>query len=264
MIDIIKLQLENIQNSKPVILNLTNYVTMDFVANALLAIGAAPIMSDSIEEIDELVSISSALYVNIGTLDSAFSQRALLACEIAKRSNKPIILDPVGAGASKIRTETAKKIIQFSNIVRGNASEIISLAEGQNFISSGVEATHKTHEAMTSATDLAKLYNNIICISGAIDLITNGQNYHHIDFGDAIMKKVTGMGCALTAIIAVFAAVNDDYYQACNQALTFYGIVGELVGINTNQSGSFKQQFIDFLNKPDFDRMKKLYEKKSR
>jgi len=236
----------SLRKTKPLILNLTNYVTMDFMANALLAIGAAPIMTSYDEELEELIQISSCINVNIGTLDKTFILRCQKAILLAKQYQKPIVFDPVGAGASLIRTKTAKDLIKHADIVKGNASEIISLYHA-NSKSLGVESIHSTSDAKKAARKLAKIFGITVIVSGPIDFITDTTKETEIPFGSALMPLVTGMGCTLTAIIAAFRSVSNDSFLSASIAANYYGLCGKLAEKSTQSPGTFRTIFLDTL-----------------
>lgn len=256
MFEKIQFCLEKLKKDNPIVLNLTNYVTMDIMSNALLAIGAAPIMSAEENELEELISIASAVNINLGTLNQGFFQQATKTAEYALFKNKPIILDPVGAGASKIRTQSALDLLPKCNIVRGNASEIISLCD-HNAKTRGVESNHSTLEAHDISKQLLNHYNNlVIVISGNIDHVVLKQKNASLHFGTPLMKLVTGMGCTLTAIIAAFYAVYDDPFEASILATSFYGLCGQQAERESDLPGSFRQAFINALYAPDLNFMK--------
>lgn len=235
-----------LRQQKSLVLCLTNYVTMDFTANCLLSIGAAPIMSECLTEIRELLEISSALYLNLGTLNPHFLERAQYAAECAQILNKPVILDPVGAGASKTRTRAARNFLPYASIVRGNASEIMALTE-ENSATAGVESIHQVADAQHSADNLAKQHQNVIVISGAEDYITDGnQNILQTD-GHPLMSRITGMGCSLTAVIAAFCTLGSSYFNAAHNAVTFFNQAGSRAALKTSVPGTFKVMFIDAL-----------------
>jgi hydroxyethylthiazole kinase len=259
MIDEITKTLAKINAHKPVILNLTNHVTMDFVANCLLAIGASPIMSSCKTETQELVNICSAVYINIGTLNPNFLEQVDFALDANQDKNAKIILDPVGAGASKLRTQASKNIANSADIIRGNASEVLALNSLQEMLSKGVESYHNTDDAINAAKHLARAHHSTITISGATDYITDGNKEAFINFGSPIMQRVTGMGCSLTAVIAAFATVSDNDYNACIQACSFFALCGQMVALNNTSPGSFKTAFIDQLYQPNFELMQELY-----
>ena len=260
MINKMKEQLAILRQLKPLVLNLTNYVTMDFMANSLLAIGAAPIMSEDIREIEELIQISGALHINIGTLTPEFIERTKFACDIAKKYNKPIVLDPVGVGASKIRMESAKAILPFVDILRGNASEIMAI-HGLSSKELGVESTHKVSDSLEAARELAKTQKITVVVSGAEDFITNDSQEQILEFGSSLMPLVTGTGCSLTAVIAAFRAVIPDSFEAAKLAVAYFGLSGQIAENSSNGSGSFRVEFIDNLNRPDWNKMRELYAK---
>lgn len=253
MLEQMKLCVEKIRKLKPLILNLTNYVTMDFVANALLAIGAAPIMSEEKNELEELISISNSININIGTLNDAFIEKARHALIIAKKFKKPIVLDPVGCGATKIRTEVSKEFIQHVNVVRGNASEVISLDDDNKTRTLGVESQNTTQEAESSANSLIKKHNITIIVSGATDIITKKGYTRHLSFGSQLMECITGMGCALSSVTAAFCAVEADSFQASLLSSAFYSLCGEQAVQKASCPGSFKVAFLDALYNPDFN-----------
>lgn len=251
--------INKIRETKPLILNLTNFVTMDFVANCLLAVGAAPIMSIEPSEYEELIVMSSSVYINIGTLNNNFVNQVDLVIELAKKYNKPIIFDPVGSGATLLRTKAAQNFASFADIVRGNASEVISLADNKAK-THGVESYNSVNEAKEIATNYAETYNNVIVISGAKDIITSSNKVTELKFGSSIMPLVTGMGCSLTSIIAAFRAVIHDSYEASVLAAAYFGLCGNLAESKSDKPGSFRTYFIDELYKADFKSMKRFYE----
>lgn len=242
--EVLKQNLSIIRSTKPLILNITNYVTMDFVANALLSLGSTPLMTVFNKEIEELVLLSSAVNINIGTLDDVFIDCALSAAKFAQKHNKPVILDPTGAGATKLRTEAAHKILEYANVLKGNASEIISLSD-QNSKTKGVDSTHTTDEAFNIAQSLALERKKTVFVSGKHDLITNGSSHKKTEGGNDKMTLVTGMGCALSGVVSSFCAANSNYYEACFAASTLFKLCGEKS--KGTGPGEFKVSFIDTL-----------------
>ena len=235
-----------LKKTKPLVLCLTNYVTMDFVANSLLACGAAPIMSNDEREFEELIKISSAVYINIGTLNEAFVKQCEAAVVIAKKYKKPIVLDPVGAGASAIRTAAAKTLAVHANIIRGNASEILALA-GDASNTRGVEATNSIDDAREFAESLARALNCVVVISGAEDFITDGSKNQSLKFGSDLMPLVTGMGCALTGVIAAFAGSMGDTFDAAVSGAAYFSLCGSAAHTTCKGPGEFKVKFLDAL-----------------
>ncbi len=252
MIDEMKRTVAEIRKRKPLILCLTNYVTMDFMANSLLALGAAPVMSEAEEEIAELSALSQVVYINLGTVNEVFAKRAHYAVEQAKISKKPIVLDPVGAGASHLRTSTALSLVSKVDVVRGNASEIMSLS-GLGATTRGVETAEHVSSAMSSARIIAERYKNIVAISGAEDFITDLNQEHRLNYGSSLMPLITGMGCTLTAVISAFISCSESYYQGTVHALTYFSLCGQYVAQNISKPGTFRQHFIDALYEPNWD-----------
>jgi hydroxyethylthiazole kinase len=257
MINSIQANLSLLRQTKPVILCLTNYVTMDFMANNLLALGALPIMSSCDEELDELIHISHAITINLGTLDSSFIKRCHQACLLAKTHRKPIVLDPVGAGASHLRTQSARELMKHASIIRGNASEIKSLVD-DNSKTLGVESSYPTDMAKKSARQLAERLGSTVIISGPEDFITDGSRQDCLNFGSALMPLITGMGCALTAVTAAFLAVIPDSFIAAQLATAYFGLCGNAAHLKTTHPGTFRSVFIDELYAANFDVMRTI------
>lgn len=264
MIDEIEKYLVAVRKQKPLILCLTNFVTMEFVANILLALGAAPIMSACENETNELIKIASAIYINIGTLDHDFIKLAEKIIQIAKAHHKTIILDPVGSGATNIRTETAKSMLPYAQFIRGNSSEIISLADNTH-ATYGVEASNITNAADRAAAiaqSVSLNNNSIVIVSGSVDFITNGNKFIKVPFGSPLMQMVTGMGCSLTAVIAAFSSAIKDPFESAVIATTYFALCGETAAQQQSSPGAFKIAFLDQLYNPNFALMRALYAKR--
>ena len=261
MINQIKNNLAILRQAKPVILCITNYVTMDFIANSLLSLGASPIISTSVDEIEELMRISQAVYINIGTLNQKFIELVKFTCIVAKKYKKAIILDPVGVGASIIRTEAVRDILPFIDIIRGNASEIIAIGS-QSYKTLGVDSNDKVVDALQTAKAIAGHHNITVMVSGADDFITDVTHQQILSFGSDLMPFVTGMGCSLVAVISAFRAINPISYEATLYAACYFSLVGQLTAISTKAPGSFKTLFIDNLYQPDWCQMRELYERR--
>ncbi len=260
MINKLRSNLTIIRDAKPLILCLANYVTMDFIANSLLSLGASPIISTSIDEIEELVKISQAVYINIGTLNQEFIELAKFTCLVAKKYRRPVIIDPVGAGASRMRTEIIQDILPFIDIVRGNASEILAISN-QSYKTRGVESVHKVIDALQAAKTIATQYNITVMVSGVDDFVTDATHQQILSFGSDLMPLITGMGCSLVAIISAFRAINPISYEATLYAACYFSLVGQLTAISAKEPGSFKALFIDNLYRPDWDKMREIYER---
>jgi hydroxyethylthiazole kinase len=240
---------EKIKQEKPLILNITNYVTMDFVANGLLSMGASPIMCKAEQEVEDLLKIAKSVVINLGTLDESFIHLCHHTCGIANQVKKPIILDPVGAGASRYRTNTALKILndyQIS-IVRGNASEIMALS-GLTSMTKGVDSTVDSDNAMEAAKLLSKKYDVAVTVSGKWDVIADGDRLSLCDRGSSLMPMVTGTGCLLSSIVGAFHSVENNRFDAAVAAIIFYGISGEMAAEKSAGPGTFKSEFLDALN----------------
>tara|TARA_R110001599_G_scaffold22482_2_gene82867 strand:+ start:16124 stop:16909 length:786 start_codon:yes stop_codon:yes gene_type:complete len=237
--------LHAVREQKPLVVNITNYVVMNNTANALLAIGASPIMAHSREEMAEMMSFSGALVVNIGTLDSLWIPRMMVAVEQANNHNKVVVLDPVGCGASKLRTQTSRQIADAANklIIRGNASEIIALA-GEQGTSKGVDSTDSSEAAVGAAQYLAKTYQCNVVVSGETDFIITADRQIKLNNGHVMMPYVTGMGCTLSALTGAFAAVGEETGLAAAAVL---GVAGEIAAEQSKGPGSLQVNLLDAL-----------------
>jgi hydroxyethylthiazole kinase len=248
--------LKNLRKKKPLIHNITNYVVMNYTANALLACGASPVMAHASEEVEEMVSFAGALVLNIGTLTPYWVDSMLKAGKRANELNVPVILDPVGSGATKLRTDSAKRIIEELSIkvVRGNASEVLSLAhEGSK--TKGVDSIHTVDEAADAALVLSKELNITLAITGKVDLITDGERIYRVSNGHDLMGYCTGTGCTATALIGAFLAVDSDPVTATTTALAYFGLVGEKAATKAQSPGSFQIAMLDALYTVDEKQM---------
>lgn len=240
--------IKNLREKKPLIHNITNYVVMNYTANALLACGASPVMAHAAEEVEEMVSFAGALVLNIGTLTPYWVDSMLKAGKRANELNVPVILDPVGSGATKLRTDSAKRLIDEVSIkvVRGNASEVLSLAhEGSK--TKGVDSIHTVDEAADAALTLSKELNTTLAITGKIDLITDGERIYRVSNGHELMGYCTGTGCTATVIIGAFLAVDPDPVTATTTALAYFGLAGEKAAAKAQSPGSFQIAMLDAL-----------------
>jgi hydroxyethylthiazole kinase len=205
-------------------------------------------MAHAPEEVEEMVSFASALVLNIGTLTSYWIDSMLKAGKRANELNVPIILDPVGSGATKLRTESAKRLMNelTINVVRGNASEVLSLAQ-EGSRTKGVDAMHSVADAANAATVLARELGTTLAITGPVDLITDGDRICRVSNGHELMGYVTGTGCTATVIIGAFLAVDNDAVQATTTALAYYGLAGEKAATRAQAPGSFQIDLLDAL-----------------
>jgi hydroxyethylthiazole kinase len=250
MIDVTLLtsDLCQIREQSPLIHNITNYVVMNNTANALLAIGASPVMAHSVEEVEEMVRIASSLVINIGTLSNKWIKGMFLAGKAAKRKGIPVILDPVGAGATTYRTDTCLALIKdcSPDIIRGNGSEIMALVNN-NGQTRGVDSISSSGSALDSAVKLAQQTGAIVVVSGSTDYITDGEKVETVNQGSEMMTRVTGMGCTASALTGAFAAVNPDLFSASAHAMAIMGITGELAAQKAEGPGTMQLHFLDEL-----------------
>ncbi len=245
--------LMRIRVSRPLVHNITNYVVMNTTANTLLALGASPIMAHAREEVEELATMARALVLNIGTLSPAWIEAMELAGAAAAARGVPVVLDPVGAGASRLRTETALRLLERARprVVRGNASEILALGGGAG--GKGVDAAHAVDEARASASDLARRTGAVVAVTGAEDYVTDGRQAVRVANGDAWLGRITGSGCAATAVTGAFLAVEHSALAAAAGALIAFGIAGERAADGCPGPGSFQVRLLDALAALDED-----------
>ena len=240
--------LKIIREENPLVLNLTNQVAANFSANALLAIGASPIMTQAEEEIEELVAVSRALVLNIGTLDKAQVNLMKKALCVAKERNLPVVLDPVGVHATDYRLLSARELLTDGGItvLRGNAAEIMALA-GQTGAGQGVDSSVDTHIALPAAEWLLNNYRVVIAISGAVDwVVTQKEQWSHSG-GHSMMPKITGMGCVTSALLGAFLAVEKEIDWAVKAMWIVVGKAGEAAARKAKGPGSFIEHFLDEL-----------------
>lgn len=245
-----------LRNKVPLVHNITNYVTVNDCANAVLAIGASPIMAEDMEETQDITSISSALVINIGTLNKRTIDSMIASGKKANELGIPVILDPVGAGASKLRNDTTEAILQQVKlaVLRGNMSEI-SFVAGLEVSTKGVDASEADakNDGVTIAKKVANQFNCIVAITGAIDIISDGKRVVTIENGHKMLSKVTGTGCMTTALTGAFAGATEDYYTAAVAGVASMGIAGEIAYEKAGNlgAGSFHTAIIDAISQLD-------------
>jgi hydroxyethylthiazole kinase len=242
--------LREIRTRHPLIHHITNFVVMNSTANVTLAIGASPIMAHAHEEMETMASFSGALNLNIGTLTPYWIDAMLIAGKIAGKRGVPIVLDPVGSGATPLRTEAVKKILAEVpvTVIRGNASEIMSLfAPDEDIKIRGVDSLETVDAVREGAHHLAGKLKKVIAITGKIDFITNGEQAIEVHNGHPMFGLVTGTGCAATTAISCFCAVEPDPLTATAAALGYYGLAGEEAARISNGPGSFQVALYDAL-----------------
>ena len=242
--------LRRVREKKPLVHNITNFVVMNYTANALLACGASPVMAHAAEEVEEMVSLAGALVLNIGTLSPPWIEAMLKAGKRANSLHVAVILDPVGAGATRLRTDAARRLIEgvAIRVIRGNASEILSLTGGKSGSGTkGVDSIHTVDQAAETAMALAKELKTTLAITGAIDLITDGERNWRVMNGHERMGSVTGTGCTATVIIGAFLAVDPNPLEAATTGLSYFGLAGEKAAAKAMSPGSFQIALLDAL-----------------
>lgn len=242
-----------VREKNPLIHNITNYVTVNDCANSVLAIGASPIMADDAAEVEEIVSISSALVINIGTLNQRTIASMIMAGKKANELNIPVVLDPVGAGASTLRNKTTQEILSQVKIdvIRGNLSEISFIAGFKASIK-GVDTAmvDEKNDAVGIAKIVSNRYYCVVGITGKVDIITDGIRVAKIANGHKLLSKVTGTGCMTSALVGSFCGVTKDYYTATVAGIATMGISGEIAfeKAGVMGTGSFHISIIDALS----------------
>lgn len=218
-----------VRTQAPLVHSVTNLVVTALNANVLLAAGASPIMAHAIEEVADLARISGAVVVNIGTLDSHWVPAMQLALDTAHKAGKPSVLDPVGAGASDYRNRVLADLMERRpSLVRGNASEIMSLA-GEFANTKGVDSTDPVERALAAAQALTQRNGCVVCVSGPEDHVLAPDGRHAVlRNGHLLMTRVTGVGCSASALVGAFAAVQPDFWRACVSAMAYWGVVGQI------------------------------------
>lgn len=236
--------LKKIREIRPLIHHITNFVVMNDSANITLALGASPIMAHAEEELEDLIKIANALYINVGTLDTHWISSMLKAGKLAEKYNVPVLLDPVGAGASRLRTATVENFLKSFkvDILKGNGGEMLSLGG----ISGGIKGVDSTMNAnMDIAAKLAEKYDTTAIITGKIDYISNGKLNGSVENGTDMFQSITGSGCMLGSVISSFLAVNRESFNASIEGLVTFNIAGELAIKKSHGPGSFRQNLID-------------------
>lgn len=261
--------LENVRKNVPLVHNITNYVTVNDVANVLLACGGSPIMSDEPLDVEDITSICGGLNINIGTLNQSSIKGMFLAGKKANELNHPVLLDPVGAGASKLRTDTAVNLIKEIKftVIRGNISEIKTLALGSG-TTKGVDADVAdavTEENLDSAVkfvkDFAKKSGAIVAITGAIDLVSDADKCYVIRNGRPEMGKITGTGCQLSGLMTAYLVANpDNLLEAAAASVCVMGLAGETGWKNMKAedgNSTYRNRIIDAIYNMDADTLNK-------
>ncbi|NRY60284.1 hydroxyethylthiazole kinase [Clostridium beijerinckii] len=258
--------LNEVRNKKPLVHNITNYVTVNDCANILLAIGASPIMADDIKEVADITKISSALVINIGTLNERTIESMITSGKKANELNIPVVFDPVGAGASDFRNSTTKRLLEEVKIsvLRGNMSEI-KFISGLGSTTKGVDASENdartgNDEGVDVAKSLAKKLQCTVAITGATDIISDGERVVILENGTKMLSNVTGTGCMTTALIGAFCGACSDYFIGAVSGIISMGISGEIALDKAGKigTGSFHIAIIDAISNLTSDIIEKM------
>lgn len=245
--------LSALQAARPLVQCVTNFVSMDLTANALLALGATPAMAAAPEEADEFAAHAGAIVCNIGTLSRDRIESLETAAAAARARGKPWVLDPVGVGATRFRAEAARALLNRKPaLIRGNASEIMALSgiAGAGDLAGaqrGIDTADGSERAIGPAVALARALSCVVAATGPVDFVTDGQAVVRISAGSPMMARVTAMGCALSAAAGAFLAVARDPLPACVAAVGLFGLAGERAAIDAAGPASFRLDFIDRL-----------------
>lgn len=238
--------LTRLRQRRPLIHHITNFVVMNETANITLCAGGSPVMAHAKEEVAEMVAAAGALVLNIGTLTPEQVESMLIAGRRANELDIPIVLDPVGAGATKLRTDSARRLLSELkvSIIRGNLAELATLAGFEAKIS-GVDSHETGTNPDTVARNLARTNHCAAAITGAVDVVSDGTRLARISNGHPMMGRVTGTGCMATSVTACFAAVEPDRFFATTAALAAFGLAGEIAARNSHGPGTFHAQLYD-------------------
>lgn len=237
----------------PLVQNITNYVVMAISANVLLALGASPAMVHAVEEAEDFTAISNSLLVNIGTLSPHWVEAMRISAKMAVSQGKNWVLDPVGCGATPYRTAAAVELTGLNPaIIRGNASEIMNLAGASGAGGRGVDSTERSDAALTAAAALAGRTGAVVAVTGATDYATDGETLVAVEGGDPLMTLSTGLGCALSATVAAFAAVRPPL-EAAAYGLAVYSAAGAVAAARCRGPGHLPAELCDALYAMDAD-----------
>jgi hydroxyethylthiazole kinase len=246
--------LRRLRERKPLVHQITNYVVMNETANATLALGALPVMAHAVEEVEEMVGHAGALVLNIGTLSPHWVEAMLAAGHAANERGVPIVLDPVGAGATGYRTETARRILEEVDVavLRGNAGEVATLV-GVAAEMRGVESIGAGGDPAGIAREAGRSLGLVAAVTGAVDHVSDGTRTAAISNGDPMLAAITGTGCMSTAITGCFLAVAASPFEAAVEALVAFGVAGEDAARDAKGPGSFHVNLYDALAALDPD-----------
>jgi hydroxyethylthiazole kinase len=241
--------LRRLREAKPLVHQITNYVVMNETANATLALGALPVMAHAREEVEEMAAIAGAVVLNIGTLSPHWVDAMIAAGKVANECGIPVVLDPVGVGATRYRTETAGRILEEVrvSVLRGNAGEVATLVGVQAEVR-GVESIDAGGDAAELAARAGRTLGLVAAVTGPADHISDGEHTIVVENGDAMLATITGTGCISSALTGCFLAVNPDRpLDAAAEALVALGVAGEEAARDAKGPGSFHVNLYDAL-----------------
>jgi hydroxyethylthiazole kinase len=240
--------LARLREQRPLVHQITNYVVMNETANATLALGALPVMAHAREEVEEMVGLAGALVINIGTLSPPWVGAMLDAGLAANARGIPVVVDPVGAGATSYRTDTAKRLLDMVDVtvLRGNAGEIATLA-GVEAEVRGVESIGAAGDPAELAREAARALGVVASVTGPVDHVSNGETVLSVANGHELLATVTGTGCMSTAITGCFLAANGNALEAAAEALAAFGVAGEDAAKDAKGPGTFHAALYDAL-----------------
>ncbi|EMR06378.1 Hydroxyethylthiazole kinase [Bhargavaea cecembensis DSE10] len=241
--------LSELRESRPLVHCMTNIVVANFQANGLLALGASPVMAAAPEEAEEMAAAASCTVLNIGTLHREALEAMELAGKSANRAGNPVILDPVGAGATRFRRDAVSRLLGALDValIRCNAGELAAIA-GVDWRASGVDAGEGTMDTEEVAAQVARQHGCLVAVTGETDVLTDGERTVRIGGGHPAMSRITGAGCLLSAVCGAFlTAGKDDPFRSVAAALAFYKAAGEGAAETSSVPGSFLPAFIDLL-----------------
>ena len=244
--------LRTVRERHPLVHNITNYVVMNCTANTLLALGASPVMAHAVEEVEEMAALSGAVVLNIGTLSTPWIEAMFRAGHAARAKGIPVILDPVGAGTTTLRTETARRLIREvrPTVIRGNASEILALRDS-DIQTRDADSRHTVGQAHETARRIALDTGAVVAVTGPEDHVTDGTRTAYIRAGHPLLTRITGSGSMVAATIAALCAVEPYPFTATVAGLLIFGVAGEMAAADTPRPGTFMARLIDALDEID-------------
>ncbi len=238
--------LRRLADERPLVHHLTNYVTVNLVANVTLSTGALPVMAHAVEEVEEMVSSAQALVINMGTLDPPWIEAMIRAGKRANERGIPVVFDPVGAGATEFRARMPEKLlaeVRFTAVC-GNAGEIATLA-GLEAEVRGVESL--AGDAEEATVQAARALGGIVAATGETDYVSDGTRALAVENGHPLMGRIVGSGCASTAVVGCFAAVGGGDVETIAAALAYFGRAGEIAAGKADGPGTFEPRLLDAL-----------------